>query len=418
MKTKISKTVATLLLLILPLGPCTFKISSVISQSYTPPTQASQSISLLWIYNTLGGVRAVFLTEDGRYATAGGLGFITRLDAETGREVWNLEKPYQVDCMASTDDGSLTVVGLEQARLLTIGGDGSVQWKLTTEGPVLSLALTSGGSKAVFGTFFGTLYFAYPLSREVSSLHRRKGSTILGVVMSDDGTKVAAGYSDDSVVAFKWDTPEPLWHIKIEGHAKALKYSPDGDTLLVGSSSGLLYALNTGNGVSLWTFKANGSISSITFVEGSSRVAVGSHDGSVYLICMDDGSKLDAYESEGAVRSIAYIENGSILYLGGTDRRFRALNMSTSEELGSVKAGFLVKSISPSGDGSKVVFGAGKAVYCVGLPYKEWEVQYEAEGEDGFSFYTPLLLGVLSAAIGLGAYVTVKRLLARSHEKS
>lgn len=392
-----STTIILLLLSILTGGliPIVF-----IGSSYGESTSTPQSVRLLWTNHTVGGIRAVLLTKDGEVVTAGGKGFLIRLEAITGREIWSIEKPYQVDSMAMAEDGSILVVGLEQARLWAIKGDGAICWKLPTEGPVLALDLTPKGDRAVFGTFFGTLYFADPIGREVKAIYRREGVAAIKTALSDDGAIAVVGYSDDLLEGFKWGLPEPIWHIQIMGHLKVLAYSPMGDKVFLGLSTGNLHALDPLNGEILWTFKANDSITCITFPDDGSNIAVGSHDGYVYLIDADDGSKLWAYKIDGAVKSITYIRNGSILCLGGTDRKFRALNISTKRSLGTVKAGYWVTSISSSENGI-VAFGAGKAIYAVKIAAEESE--YTSSEERGEYVPRGILYGVLISIPILGA---------------
>ncbi|MEM2123548.1 MAG: hypothetical protein QXE79_07935 [Candidatus Bathyarchaeia archaeon] len=164
MTLKAERIVFTLILLPLLTGgfiPAAFTGSSREEES-TP-----QAVQLLWMNHTVGGVRKALLTREGEYVTAGGKGFVARLEAHTGRRIWIIERPFQVDSMDESDDGSIILAGLEQARLWAIKGDGSIIWENSTEGPVLALDLTPRGDKAVLGTFFGTLYFAYPMDRRV-----------------------------------------------------------------------------------------------------------------------------------------------------------------------------------------------------------------------------------------------------------
>lgn len=399
-------TVTLLLLLLIIMGG----FPEVLASSHGESTSTMRGIKLLWVSRTIGGVRAVLITRNGEIAIAGGKGFLVGLDADTGRKIWSIERPYQVDSMAMAEDGSLVIVGLEQARLWAIKGDGSIFWRLPTEGPVLALDLTPEGDRAVFGTFFGTLYFANPINQKVETIYRREGAAVIRVALSDDGLIATIGYSDDLLEGFRWSLPEPIWRIRAIGHLKVLAYSPMGDKVFLGSSAGILYALDPLNGKILWSFKANDSISCIAFLDDGSLMAVGSHDGYVYLIDANDGSKLWTYKIDGAVKSIAYIKNGSILCLGGTDRRFRALNMSTGELLGSIKAGYWVTSISSSENGI-IAFGAGKAIYAVKIAIEDEDGdEYASHRKEGKPLQESLLYGVLIGApiLGVALYLVKK----------
>lgn len=367
-----------------------------------------QGVKLLWMSSTVGGVREVLITSGGEYVTAGGKGFVKRMEAGTGKETWSIERPLQVDSMAEAGDGSIVLAGLEQARLWAIKGDGSICWELSTEGPVLALDLTGRGDKAVFGTFFGTLYFAYPMRREVEAIHRREGAAVIRAALSADGDTAAIGYSDDAVEGFKWGDPEPIWHVRVEGHPKVLAFSPERDRLILGTDNGRLYALDPRNGETLWVFEAADAISCVEFLEEDS-MAVGSHDGYVYLINLEDGSNPWRYKVEGAVKSMAYIRNGSILCIGGTDRRFRALDLDAGMELGSVKAGYWVTSISASENGI-AAFGAGKTLYTVRITVEGGGEHPSPGGGELSQPRKNLVYGasIILPALGAAGYLLVK----------
>jgi WD40 repeat protein len=376
--------------------------------AFTGPSQGGpdptlQAVRLLWTNRTVGGVRTTLLTIGGEYVTAGGKGFVARLEADTGRRIWSIERPFQVDSMDEAGDGSIVAVGLEQARLWTVKGDGSIYWELPTEGPVLALDLTLTGDRIVLGTFFGTLYFAYPMDRRVEAAYRREGTAVIEAALSGDGSTAAVGYSDDMLEGFKWGVPDPMWRLGVKGHPSVLAYSPRGDRLVLGTSLGALYILNPWSGEILWSFNASDAVSCIAFLEDGSRIAVGSHDGYVYLIDVEEGSSSRIYRIEGSVKSIAYIESGSILCIGGTDRRFRALKMGTGEELGSIKAGYWVTSISASENGL-AAFGAGNSLYAAEITVKE-EERPLPPSIGGGSPGKLLLYGVWAAPPALGAAI-------------
>jgi outer membrane protein assembly factor BamB len=393
----------------------------VISQSSIPvdelsvasPDSALQEFSILWRYGAVGGVRTVCIDAEGRYITAGGKGFITYLDTETGESIWSFEKSYQVNTLLAKDDGSLIIAGVEQARLFVLKEDGSVHWNPKTKGPVLALAMTKSGRDVVFGTFFGSLYFADPMSKEVFSVYQREGSAVIQLAISDVSSMVAAGYSDDSIEAFQWEVSDPLWHMDIEGHAMTMEYSPEGDMLLVGSNKGILYALDPEKGTVLWKFQTNATISALAFIEDASKVAVGSHDNHVYLLNLSDGSQVWTFQSEGAIKSLEYMKRSMILGVGSNDRELRLLNITSGTELASVEAGSWITTISSSNDESIIAFGAGKVVHCAKIRYNEEKLQEismnTSEREQGRSFVNPMIAVAIVIVVGVGGYVLLKR---------
>lgn len=364
----------------------------------------------IWTYKTVEGVRGTFITEDGRFVTIGGIGFVTRLDAETGQAIWTLEKPYQINTMDSTTDGSYTIVGLEQTSIWIIGEEGSIDWRIISEGPVISTSITTNGEKAIFGTFLGTLYFINPIHQQLSSLYRR-GDAVIEVAISNDGTLAAAGFSDDSLEVFIWGIPEPLWHKGIDGHPKTILFSTDNDLILVGSSLGFLYAFNFDDGTLQWTFQANASINSIAFTDDGSRIAAGSNDEYVYLLEKTNGSILWAYKTDGMVKSVVSPKIGSILLIGGSDKKIRILDLTTGHELGNMTTRSWINHIASSKDASTIALGAGKTVYGATLTIETTTTSTEItkEFDNNNDQINIGYIIIIIVAIGLMSYLIIKR---------
>ncbi|MFA6203096.1 MAG: outer membrane protein assembly factor BamB [Gallionella sp.] len=83
------------------------------------------------------------LTADAVYGVSG-KGTLTRLQRDTGRQVWSIESKIQVSAGVGAGEG-LVLIGSDKGELHAFGEDGKLRWKQTVSSEVLGVPQASEG---------------------------------------------------------------------------------------------------------------------------------------------------------------------------------------------------------------------------------------------------------------------------------
>lgn len=85
----------------------------------------------------------VAITSDAVYGVSG-KGTLTRLQRDTGRQMWSIESKIQVSAGVGAGEG-LVLIGSDKGELHAFGEDGKLRWKQTVSSEVLGVPQASDG---------------------------------------------------------------------------------------------------------------------------------------------------------------------------------------------------------------------------------------------------------------------------------
>ncbi|MFF0204542.1 PQQ-binding-like beta-propeller repeat protein [Streptomyces sp. NPDC005017] len=259
---------------------------------------------------------------------------------------------------AASNDGTLYALATD---------DGRRQWQHTTAAAIGSAPAVLGGS-VYLGGDDRVLYAFDARSGKVRWRFTTGGIVHTPVVT---GGVAYVGSADHRLYAVDAASGERRWAFTTDNdtHSPAMS----GETVYVGSSDTSLYAVNAYTGEKRWAFTTRGAVSGIPTVAGG-LVYFGSTDGTLYAV--DAGTGKGAWRFEGAsVGSNPAVAKG-IVYVGG-GRTLHALHASTGQPLWEFTAAGDVH--APAAAGAVVYVGSDDAkLYAVNVAAGEQLWAYSA----------------------------------------
>ncbi|WP_455367609.1 WD40 repeat domain-containing protein [[Eubacterium] cellulosolvens] len=344
--------------------------------SLTAPSNEQQTYLLeqKWNYTNSRGIRKVSLSGDGTRLAVGCSEIILYFNTQTNIPEWAYDRPHDlVDSLDMTENGKYFAVGMELATLLLFESEEKAPyWRQRTGGPVLCLSISEDGEYLTFGTFYGSVYLANGKERAVQWIHQiPNNQTIIAVTISDDGKVVAAGTSDNRVLIFKRESPEPIFTFTTEGFIFSLDASPNGRYIACGSNDSSVYLFNSEKRELEWRFKTNRTVREVSISPDARVIAAGSYDHYIYLLRRESGDLVWSFRTEGLLKTVCITRDGERVFAGGTDKYLRILDVKTGRQLGSFKTSFWVNTLSPSSDGSYVAVGAGRQLFFIKLSLQD-----------------------------------------------
>lgn len=202
---------------------------------------------------------------------------------------------------------------------------GSLRWRFTTTGTVLSYPRVAGdlvyaasndGTLYAIATADGQRQWKYTTAAAIGS-----APTVLG-------GSVYLGSDDRTLYAFDARSGKVRWRFATGG----IVHSPvvTGGVAYVGSADRRLYAVDTASGKRRWAFAAGNDTHSPA-VSGET-VYVGSSDTSLYAVNANTGEKRWAFTTRGAVSGIPAVAGG-LVHFGSTDGNLYAVDADTGKQV-------------------------------------------------------------------------------------
>ena len=354
--------------------------------SLTVPSDEQKTCLLeqKWNYTNTRGVQKVSLSGDGTRLALGCPELILYFNTQTKIPEWTYDRPHdRVDSLDMTENGEYFAVGLELATLLLFKSEEKAPyWRQRTGGPVLCLSISEDGEYLTFGTFYGSVYLANGKERTVQWIHQvPNNQTIIAVTISDDGEVVAAGTSDNRVLIFKRDSPEPIFTFTTEGFIFSLDASPNGRYIACGSNDSSVYLFDSKKRELEWQFQTNRTVREVSISHDARVIAAGSYDHYIYLLRRESGDLVWSFRTEGQLKTVRITRDGGRVFAGGTDKYLRVLDVRTGRQIGLFKMSFWVNTLSPSSDGSFVAVGAGHQLFFIKLSLQDQPISQQEKGE-------------------------------------
>ncbi|HEY76402.1 MAG TPA: hypothetical protein G4O00_09510 [Thermoflexia bacterium] len=235
-----------------------------------------------------GGVLAVAVSPDGRWALSGSLdGTVKVWDVATGRLLRSLEghtdwvravavSPDGRRIVSGSDDGTVKVWDLESGRLLrSLEGH---------TGAVLAIAMSPDGRWALSGSLDGTVkVWDVATGRLLRSLEGHTGPVWV-VAVSPDGRWALSGSSDRTVKV--WDLESGRLLRSLEGHTRgvnAVAVSPDRRWAVSGSADRTVKVWDLEEGTSHVLFWNDATIFSLALSPDGRFLVCGDSQGRVWI---------------------------------------------------------------------------------------------------------------------------------------
>lgn len=200
-------------------------------------------------------------------AASGGKIYSFSLD---GNEKWVSDVHSGIYSSPSFGAGKI-LIGAEDQQLYALSlQDGSVAWKVSLDGRVVSSAPLVIGGSVIVGTYKGSVY-SFEIGKGTQSWMYKTGGPIVSSPVEKNGL-LYVGSRDCNLYAIEASTGSVKWKFKTDKPVIADVAYNDKE-LYVGSGS-VMYALNPGSGTLIWSYPMPDQI--VSLIADSDQIYVGS----------------------------------------------------------------------------------------------------------------------------------------------
>jgi WD40 repeat protein len=265
---------------------------------------------------------------------------------------WETTMPENVLDIAISDDGR-TIVVITAAALSCFDADGTPLWEVPGR-HAETIGISGDGSLVVAG---GEDLRLYDRSGALVFRHDT-GFFAFGTAISPDGTCIAGGFDNTSMIVFrKNDTGayEQSAIVRTSEDVISIALSLDGRQIVTGEQDGAV-RYYTGEGRLLWSYATGSTALSCSTTGDGAYVAVGADHGVAELLNRN-GRVLWRQVSGERRAAVGTSGDGSLLALGGNSITFFSTN---GTRVGGID-GSIATSLAVAGSGP-VAAGAGKTV--------------------------------------------------------
>ncbi|KAG8664318.1 uncharacterized protein FPOAC1_013656 [Fusarium poae] len=189
------------------------------------------------------------------------------------------------------------------------------------------------------------------------------GSSVMSVVFSADGQRLASGSADKTVKI--WDAATGACKQTLEGHGNwvmSVVFSADGQRLASGSADKTVKIWDAATGACKQTLEGHGSsVLSVVFSADGQRIASGSDDNTVKIWDAATGACEQTLEGHGDwVTSVVFSADGQRLASGSDDKTVKIWDAATGACKQTLEGhGSSVLSVVFSADGQRLASGSG-----------------------------------------------------------
>ena len=259
----------------------------------------------LWEYPVGPMIYSVALSSNGEYLAAGGYKNSLYLFNRNGALLWKFGESDHilnntVFAVAISEDGSTIAANCADGYQYIFSKDGSVLSKNKPEKYGNGIALTGDGAFIASGSGDKVLLTMVNGTRVWTSAVTG-GNSIEDVVISHDGSRIAAGNRDGTVVLLD-RTGKILWQFVAGEGNIGVAISDDGNFIAVRGGNRDLYFLN-GDGAVIWKYdpKAIAFGTEISLSGDGTLLVAPSTDGTIYLFKTDGTGPAAAPSTDGTI---------------------------------------------------------------------------------------------------------------------
>ncbi len=314
-------------------------------------------------------------------------GTMYAVDADSGKEIWNLELNNEISTHATSVEGALYFPSAN-GILHTVEADTGQEIDVFQSGDRIGSGPTIVDGTVYFGSWDDNLYAVDTADGEEKWSYNA-GSVVASEPQVVDRTVyIGSGRNSDvDVHAVDAVTGEEQWTFGVKSDGVYSAPTAYDGTVYVTVKENSAYALDAETGDIEWEFnQINGSVSSPTVIEGT--VYFGANDGSLYAVNAETGDEEWHHETNASIYSSPTVVDGTA-YVGSHDGGIRAIDSSTGDQKWVVGVGNRIIS-SPTVDNDTVYIGAENSnLYAINVSNgnKEWQFTL-----DGFASNSPTVV--------------------------
>lgn len=268
-----------------------------------------------------GGVNAVVVVSDGRWAVSGGWDGLRIWNLDTGQSarMW-AQQGHRVNAVAVTPDGR---------RVISGGPEGLHIWNLDTgqskrlpvehEGRVNAVAVSPDGRRVISGGTDRTVrVWDLEASHSVGKLAKHAGE-VNAVAVIRDGQRAITGTSTGTLyfwnLSINWHRPPLTGHI---GRVNAVAATPDGKWAVSGGQDKVIRVWNLDTDENEQTLPGHRNwVSDVAVTSDGRRAVSGGTDGTLRLWDLASGRELAYVVLHNSVRCVAIASGQPPLVVAG-----------------------------------------------------------------------------------------------------
>jgi WD40 repeat protein len=223
-------------------------------------------------------------------------------------------------------DGIITIRDTDtgQRMMQPIGPKMNYGWDVLPA--VMSLVMSPDGTRIAAGNADATVKIWNDSNGAQLRLLTGHGDVVTSVVYSPDGRTIFSGSADGTVRTWDAESGQPLRALKSRsGQVLSVAISPDGKRIAAAGSGDAVVIWNANNLQQLQVLSTQlSAVNALAFARDSRRLAVGGSDKGIQIWDTDTGQVVQTLTGHSAsIRALAFSPDGSRLASGSDDRTVR-----------------------------------------------------------------------------------------------
>lgn len=292
-----------------------------------PPVAAAEG----WSESSPAIVYAVATNADGTLTVAGRRDNRVVAYDSAGQELWAFETAGTVYDVAVSDDGDRIAVASEDRNLYLLDGAGSEVWRYRATATFQTAAISADGQVVAGGSVDGTVSVYDPAGNLTWEYRAGNEVTQVSIYGGAGGFRVLTG-TGDSRVSLVEGNGQPAWQTTLDYSIRGLAVSANGARIVAGDDNETLYLLDGGSGAILWTASLGSPVPGVDISLDGSVVVAGTEGGTLAVFDAEGnqtdesatgGSFSDISLGAGSTLAAVALADGVAVYPRGEDGSFQ-----------------------------------------------------------------------------------------------